>query len=108
MSARKVSSSSSARSSNSIPAREAQLTLSQDSVVIRRGGIEFRSPTSFAPWTEMTVGIRAHDNQIVKCSGVVIASVGNKHTGYHVSLVFTGLTKQAQERLTALSQSPLA
>ena len=29
-------------------------------------------------------------------SGVVISCTGNKHAGYHVSMVFTGFSKQAQ------------
>ena len=37
------------------------------------------------------------------CNGVVIACTGNKHTGYHVSMVFTGLSKQAEARLTAMA-----
>jgi hypothetical protein len=56
----------------------------------------------------MNLALRARDNRVVNCSGVVISCSGNKHTGYHVSLVFTGLTKQAQARLSALAQSPLA
>jgi len=39
----------------------------------------------------------------VHCSGVVISCTGNKHTGYHISMVFTGLSKQAEARLSALS-----
>ena len=105
MSARKVSSTSSIRSNAAIPAREAQLTLTEDNVVICRGGIEFRSPNSFAPWTEMTIAIRAFDNQVVNCSGVVIGCTGSKHQGYHVSMVFTGITEKAQEQLAAIAQS---
>jgi hypothetical protein len=36
---------------------------------------------------------------------VVIACTGTKHTGYHVSMVFTSLTKQAQARLSAMASS---
>jgi hypothetical protein len=39
----------------------------------------------------------------VHCHGVVIACTGNKHTGYHVSLVFTGMSKQAEARLSAMA-----
>jgi len=107
MSARKASSSY-------IPAnvvvqgREAALTLSEDAVLIHRGGIEFRSPQPFNTWTEMTVSLRAPDNGVINCAGVVISCSGNRHAGYHVSMVFTSLSKQAQARLNALSQSPLA
>ena len=91
-----------------IHGREAHLTLTEDSVVLHRSGIEFRSPTPFAAWTEMTLTLRARDNEVVNCSGVVISCSGNKHSGYHVSMVFTSLSKQAQARLSALAQSPLA
>ena len=43
----------------------------------------------------------------IQCSGVVIACSGNKHTGYHVSMVFTGLSKQAQARLNSMAYSDL-
>lgn len=108
MSARKISSSSFSPGHVAVQAREARLALSADAVVIHRGGIEFRSPTAFAAWTEMNLALRAADNRVVNCSGVVISCSGNKHTGYHISMVFTGMTKQAQARLSALAQSPLA
>jgi hypothetical protein len=107
MSARKISSSF-ASENITIQAREARLTLTEDSVVIHRGGIEFRSPTPFAAWTEMTLALRARDNGVVNCSGVVISCTGGRHAGYHVSMVFTGLSKQAQARLNQMAQSPLA
>ncbi len=108
MSARKVSSTSLLQDNVTVQGREARLTLPADSVVIHRGGIEFRSPTAFPAWTEMGLALRARDNRVVNCSGVVISCSGNKHTGYHVSMVFTGLSKQAQARLSALAQSSLA
>lgn len=56
----------------------------------------------------MTVSLRAPDNGVVNCTGVVVACSGNRHSGYHVSMVFTSLSRQAQARLAALAQSPLA
>lgn len=108
MSARKTSINGFATENVTIQAREARLTLSEDSVVIHRGGIEFRSPTSFATWTEMTLALRTRENGVINCNGVVISCSGNKHTGYHVSMVFTSLSKQAQARLEQMAQSPLA
>jgi hypothetical protein len=35
------------------------LELSADTVVIHKNGIEFRSPTPFNPWTEMTVALQS-------------------------------------------------
>jgi len=108
MSARKASNNSFPQPNITVQAREARLTLSEDAVVIHRNGIEFRSPSPFATWTEMTLALRARDNGVVNCSGVVISCSGNKHTGYHVSMVFTSLSKQAQARLSLLAQSSLA
>jgi hypothetical protein len=108
MSARNASPNNYQSDSVVIQGREARLTLSEDSVVIHRGGIEFRSPTPFAAWTEMTLALRARDNGVVNCSGVVISCSGTKHAGYHVSMVFTGVSKQAQARLDQLVHSSLA
>ncbi|MGN6643133.1 MAG: hypothetical protein ACTHKU_09035, partial [Verrucomicrobiota bacterium] len=86
-----------------------RLTLSPGSVIIHKSGIEFRSSTAFAPWTEMTLSLESHqENSKVTCSGVVISCTGNKHAGYHVSMVFTSLTKQAQARLSTMAYSPLS
>jgi len=43
------------------------------------------------------------DGAKVHCGGVVISCTGNKHVGYHVSMVFTGISKQAEARLSALA-----
>lgn len=108
MSARNASTSGFSNERVTIQGREALLALSEDSVVIHRGGIEFRSPTPFAVWTEMNLALRSAENGVVNCSGVVISCSGNRHTGYHVAMVFTGLSKQAQARLNLMAQTPLA
>ena len=38
---------------------------------------------------------------------LVVACSGTKHTGYHVSMIFTNMSRQAQTRLTRMSDSPL-
>jgi len=43
------------------------------------------------------------DGGKVHCNGVVISCTGSKHTGYHVSMIFTGLSRQAQARLSSLA-----
>ena len=92
-----------------VQARETQLSLSPESVVIRNNGIEFRSPTSFAPWTEMTLTLQSPvDSARVRTAGVVVACTGNRHAGYHVSLVFTSMSRQSQARLHALAHLTLA
>ncbi len=87
-----------------VEARQTRLFLSPESVIIHKNGIEFRSAMPFAEWTEMTMTLQSPgDGGKVHCSGVVIACTGNKHTGYHVSMVLTGLSKQAQARLTTIA-----
>ena len=103
MSARKASPQNSVGSQVIVEGRKASLTLSPESIVIHRGGIEFRSPTPFSSWTEMTLTLQAPDNERIRCSGVVVSCTGNKHVGYHVSMVFTGLSEQAQEQLAAMA-----
>ncbi len=80
------------------------LILLYNAVILHKNGIEFRSATPFAPWTEMTMSLQsARDDGRVNCTGVVICCSGSKHTGYHVSMVFTGLSKQAQARLSLMA-----
>jgi len=108
MSARKIETGGAARQGITVDSRQTHLNLSPESVVIHRNGIEFRSPAPFNPWTEMTVALHSQrDNSRLQCAGVVVACSGNKHTGYHVSMVFTSLTKQGQARLQALAGSAL-
>ena len=90
-----------------VEARQTRLSLSPDSVIIHKNGIEFRSATSFSEWAEMTLTLQSPgDGGRVHCTGVVIACTGNRHTGYHVSMVFTGLSKQAQARLSTMAYLP--
>lgn len=108
MSARKVESNS-FQQHVTVEARQARLTLSPGSVIIHKNGIEFRSAIAFSAWTEMTLTLQSPtDNSRVNCTGVVIACTGNKHTGYHVSMVFTSLTKQAQARLTSMASNTIS
>jgi hypothetical protein len=107
MSARKIVSGT-FQQQVTVEARQARLTLSPGSVIIHKNGIEFRSATAFSTWTEMTLTLQSPaDNGKVNCTGVVISCTGNKHAGYHVSMVFTGLTKQAQARLSLMANSTI-
>jgi hypothetical protein len=91
-----------------VEARQASLELSANAVVIHKNGIEFRSPAPFNPWTEMTVALQPPGGGArLHCHGVVIACSGNRHAGFHVAMVFTGLTKQVQTRLISMAQSNL-
>ncbi|HYG21686.1 MAG TPA: hypothetical protein VEH04_02805 [Verrucomicrobiae bacterium] len=89
-----------------VEARQTRLSLSPASVIIHKNGIEFRSASPFAPWTEMTLALQSpHDSNRVHCAGVVISCTGSKHAGYHVSMVFTSISKQAQARLNTMAYS---
>lgn len=89
-----------------VNSRKASLTLSPDAVSIHKGGIEFRSESSFPIWVEMTVTLKsAHDGATVNCTGVVVGCSGNKHAGYQVSMVFTSMTKQAEAQLNTIVYS---
>jgi hypothetical protein len=108
MSAKKYVGGSSFEQPVTVEARQASLELSADTVVIHKSGIEFRSPTPFNPWTEMTVALQPPGGGgRLHCHGVVIACSGSKHAGYHVSMVFTSLTRQVQTRLNSMAQSDL-
>ena len=86
-----------------VNSRKASLTLSPDAVSIHKGGIEFRSEASFPIWVEMTVTLQSpHDGATINCTGVVVGCSGSKHMGYHVSMVFTGMSKQAEARLNTI------
>ena len=109
MSARKIESTGSYHENVTLEARQARMSLSSDSVIIHKSGIEFRSPTPFSPWTEMTLTLQSQrDGGRVHCAGVVISCTGTKHAGYHVSMVFTSLTKQAEARLSQIAFSQLS
>jgi hypothetical protein len=89
-----------------VEARQTRLSLSPNSVILHKNGIEFRSATPFAPWTEMTMTLQSPlGGGPVHCAGVVISCTGNKHSGYHVSMVFTSLSKQAQARLSTIAHA---
>ncbi|HEY5911872.1 MAG TPA: hypothetical protein VJA21_14815 [Verrucomicrobiae bacterium] len=89
-----------------VEARQTRLSLTPDSVVFHKNGIEFRSATPFSSWSEMTLTLQSpFGSGRLHCNGVVISCTGNKHAGYHVSMVLTGLSKQAEARLTAMASS---
>jgi len=105
MSARKFESPS-VFSAVNVQARQTRLSLTPEQVRIHRNGVEFRSLTPIAPWTEMTVTLQStRDSGKVNCTGVVVACNGNRHDGYAVSMVFTSLSKQSQARLNLLAYS---
>ncbi len=90
-----------------VVARQTSLELSADTVSIHKSGIEFRSPTPFNEWSEMTVSLQSPvDGSKFSANGVIVACTGSKHAGFHVSMLFTNLTPQAQTRLGAMARTP--
>jgi hypothetical protein len=107
MSARRIENTGSLQQFT-VEARQTRLSLSSNSVIIQKNGIEFRSPTPFPAWTEMTMALQSPvEGGRINCAGVVISCTGNKHAGYHVSMVFTSLSKPAQARLNTIAQAQL-
>ena len=108
MSAKKLTGTNSFGQPVNVSGRNAKLELSAETVSIHKNGIEFRSHTAFNEWSEMTVSLQSPlDGSKISCNGVVIACAGSKHSGYHVSMIFTDMTRQAQARLNVLARSEL-
>ena len=54
----------------------------------------------------MTVTLQSPLNgNRLSCHGVVVACAGNKHSGYHVSMLFTSMTPQAEKQLGMMARS---
>jgi hypothetical protein len=104
MSARRVEIPGALSPQVTIKGRQTRLALTPNSVVIHKNGIEFRTTEPFAAWTEMTVELQSPKGGArLHCTGVVISCSGNQHFGYHVSMVFTSLSKSAQAQLNTLA-----
>lgn len=82
---------------------ETLFNLSPTSFRIRKNGIEFTTDNEIPVWTEMTVDLQLPGTKAFSCTGVVVACSGNRHMGYSVSLLFTGLSESAQQRLNDFS-----
>ena len=106
MSAKKLTGANTFQTSVSVTSRDAKLELSANTVSVHKNGIEFRSPSPFNEWSEMTVALLSpKDDSRISCHGVIVGCAGNKHTGYHISMVFTGLTSQTEKQLGAMARS---
>ncbi len=83
-----------------------QLTLKPESVLITRNGIEFYSRKPFPLWAEMTIVLESEVTQKrIQCNGVVVSCKGNRQAGYHVALLFMGISPETQSVLTKLARS---
>jgi hypothetical protein len=106
MSAKKIGSLGSIGNSVSVTGRESALSLSAEKVSVHKSGIEFCSPTPFHEWSEMTVSLQSpFDGSHVSCHGVVVGCAGSKHSGYHVSMLFTGMTPMAEKQVGDMARS---
>ena len=96
MSARKLGSINSLHEQVTMEGRKARLELSVESVSVHKNGIEFRSPTPFKEWTEMTMAIssRAQTAAMQRSRHRLFRQTHR----YRVSMIFAQL-KQAQARL---------
>jgi hypothetical protein len=100
MSAKKISPSGILENSVKLAGRQATLDLAAERISIHKNGIEFRSPNPFTEWSEMTVSLQSPvDGSNLSCHGIVVACAGTKHAGYHVSMLFTGMTPEAEKQL---------
>lgn len=88
-----------------IPQSKMRLTLSADGVKIRKSGIEFRSATPIPAWTELSINLQCPDTKKVHCTGVVVKCDASPHSGYLVSLLFTGLSRQSLARLGPIASA---
>jgi hypothetical protein len=100
MSARKIETST--LDFSSVPTR--CLTLSAESVRIRKNGIEFHNEHPLSPWTEMTVTLQGPgDAKKVNFTGVIVECAGNREDGYEICMLFTHLSRVSQARLLSYS-----
>jgi len=83
------------------------VNLSADHVFFRKNGIEFRSGSDIPVWTEMTVDLKAAKGEHLTCNGVVVSCSGNRHTGFQIAMVFTGMSPQHQQQLEHFSVTSL-
>ncbi len=89
-----------------VQTQQTQLSLPPNAVKVRKHGIEFRTLKPLSVYKEMTVEMQSPgDPKKVRFTGVVVACDGNRHTGYVVSMLFTSLSRQSQERLDMLAFS---
>ena len=100
MSARKIETST--LDFTSVPTR--CVTLSAESVRIRKNGIEFHNEHPLSPWAEMTVTLQGPGNaKKVNFTGVIVECAGNREDGYEICMLFTHVSRVSQARLMSYS-----
>jgi hypothetical protein len=86
-------------------ARQTLLSLSPEKIRVGKNGIEFQSSKPIKEYTEITLDIESPKNgSRFHCNGVVVSCKGNKHTGYNITVLFTGLTQGAEMQLNQIAR----
>ena len=92
-----------------LEAQQTRSTLTGEVMRVHKNGVEFRTPKPMTVWREMSVDLQpANGGRKVRCTGVVVACQGVRHSGYLVSMVFLNLTKGSQEQLRHMADSLLS
>ncbi len=91
-----------------VQTQSSRLNLSENSVRLRKNGIEFRTNSPIPQWTEMVITLQKPATPRLQCTGVVVACDGNRHAGYQVVMLFTSISRQVQAQLDSLGLSGLA
>ena len=55
--------------------------------------------------TQTASGLHLAEDRKPECSGVVVSCAGTRHTGYVVSMLFTGMNPQSRAQLSLLAHS---
>jgi len=103
MSARKIANHSSINGDST----HTRLLLSANAIRVRKNGMEFRAAEAIEIWKEMTVDLQTPQGKRIRCTGVVVACAGNRYAGFTVSMLFTNISKHAQEVLGTLAGARL-
>ena len=93
---------------DSTTAKEMEFSLPNHLVQIEKNGngISFLSAKAVPLWSELTLDLQsASQNEKIHRRGIVVDCSGNKHEGYVVSITFTDVSPDAQERLSHLAQA---
>ncbi|MCS1410795.1 MAG: hypothetical protein M2R45_03990 [Verrucomicrobia subdivision 3 bacterium] len=86
--------------------KEMELSLPAHSVHLQNNGIEFLSLSEVPLWTELAIHLQSPTQAgKIQCNGIVVGCIGNKHAGYVVSIIFTGVLPDVQERISDLVQA---
>lgn len=81
--------------------QQTELTLPPHAVRISKNGVEFLSEQSIPLWKELTITLSAGpERKRIRCAGVVVGCSGSRHSGYVISIMFTHLSRQAEEQLS--------